>query len=88
MSHNCPKNNSMLLKLIAFGMCNTDPHLFVSNQRMTDINQYAFFFRLTSSLLDTIQDNYTFAQPGIQKKVADLKDLMSRADRKLHTQNF
>jgi ankyrin repeat protein len=37
-----------------------------------------------SSLLDTIQDNYTFAQPGIQKKVGDLKDLMNRADPALY----
>jgi hypothetical protein len=41
-------------------------------------------FWCVSSLLDTIQDNYTFAQPGIQKKVADLKDLTSRADPALY----
>lgn len=35
-----------------------------------------------SKLLDGIQDNYTFAQPGIQKKVAALKDLTLRIDGK------
>jgi len=33
-----------------------------------------------SKLLDGIQDNYTFAQPGIQLKVNALKDLVSRID--------
>uniref|UniRef100_A0A7E4WAX6 Rab-GAP TBC domain-containing protein n=1 Tax=Panagrellus redivivus TaxID=6233 RepID=A0A7E4WAX6_PANRE len=37
-------------------------------------------FWCVTALLDTIQDNYTFAQPGIQRKVADLKDLLSRVD--------
>ena len=33
-----------------------------------------------SKLLDGIQDNYTFAQPGIQNKVRELKDLVGRID--------
>ena len=33
-----------------------------------------------SKLLDGIQDNYTFAQPGIQLKVNALKELISRID--------
>ncbi|NXJ73495.1 TB22A protein, partial [Trogon melanurus] len=33
-----------------------------------------------SKLLDGIQDNYTFAQPGIQKKVKMLEELVSRID--------
>lgn len=37
-------------------------------------------FWCVSALLDTIQDNYTFAQPGIQRKVNNLKDLISRVD--------
>ena len=37
-----------------------------------------------SRLLDGIQNNYTFAQPGIQMKVNRLKDLMSRIDSPLH----
>lgn len=36
-----------------------------------------------SKLLDGIQDNYTFAQPGIQIKVAALKELTLRIDGEL-----
>ena len=35
-----------------------------------------------SKLLDGIQDNYTFAQPGIQTKVQQLRELMKRIDSK------
>uniref|UniRef100_A0A0N5AEZ9 Rab-GAP TBC domain-containing protein n=1 Tax=Syphacia muris TaxID=451379 RepID=A0A0N5AEZ9_9BILA len=35
-------------------------------------------FWCVTALLDTIQDNYTFAQPGIQRKVLQLQHLMSR----------
>jgi hypothetical protein len=38
-------------------------------------------FWCVSALLDTIQDNYTFAQPGIQRKVNDLRELISRVER-------
>ncbi|PIO68605.1 hypothetical protein TELCIR_09602 [Teladorsagia circumcincta] len=41
-------------------------------------------FWCASALLDSIHDNYTFAQPGIQRKVLQLKHLMSRVDRPLH----
>lgn len=37
-------------------------------------------FWCLSKLLDGIQDNYTFAQPGIQRQVAILKDLATRID--------
>ncbi|ETE65676.1 TBC1 domain family member 22A [Ophiophagus hannah] len=37
-------------------------------------------FWCMSKLLDGIQDNYTFAQPGIQKKVKMLEELVSRID--------
>src|SRR6218665_319431 len=33
-----------------------------------------------SRLLDGIQDNYTFAQPGIQTRINSLKELVSRID--------
>jgi len=33
-----------------------------------------------SKLLDGIQDNYTFAQPGIQQRISSLKELISRID--------
>lgn len=39
-------------------------------------------FWCVTALLDTIQDNYTFAQPGIQRKVSQLRHLMSRVDSK------
>ncbi len=35
-------------------------------------------------VLDGIQDNYTFAQPGIQLKVKQLEDLVTRIDGELH----
>jgi TBC1 domain family member 2 len=34
----------------------------------------------TSHLLEGIQDNYTFAQPGIQYKVRTLEELVKRID--------
>lgn len=37
-----------------------------------------------SKLLDGIQDNYTFAQPGIQLRINSLKELVSRIDNSLH----
>ena len=37
-------------------------------------------FWTTSHLLEGIQDNYTFAQPGIQYKVRTLEDLVKRID--------
>ncbi|KAG7264878.1 hypothetical protein CRUP_021126, partial [Coryphaenoides rupestris] len=37
-------------------------------------------FWCMSRLLDGIQDNYTFAQPGIQRKVKALEELVSRID--------
>ncbi|XP_066966923.1 TBC1 domain family member 22B isoform X9 [Macrobrachium rosenbergii] len=41
-------------------------------------------FWCMSKLLDGIQDNYTFAQPGIQTKVQQLRELMKRIDINLH----
>ncbi|CAN8018761.1 unnamed protein product [Ixodes persulcatus] len=41
-------------------------------------------FWCMSKLLDGIQDNYTFAQPGIQSKVNTLKELIQRIDSPLH----
>lgn len=37
-------------------------------------------FWCLSKLLDGIQDNYIFAQPGIQRQVARMKELCSRVD--------
>ena len=41
-------------------------------------------FWCLSKLLDSIQDHYTFAQPGIQRMVFKLKELVARIDAKLH----
>ncbi|VDM20904.1 unnamed protein product, partial [Hydatigera taeniaeformis] len=41
-------------------------------------------FWCVSRLLDTIQDNYTFAQPGIQNNVNKLSSLIERLDNELH----
>ena len=38
-----------------------------------------------SKLLDAIQDHYTFAQPGIQRMVFKLSELVARIDAPLHT---
>ncbi|EFP74272.2 uncharacterized protein PGTG_00228 [Puccinia graminis f. sp. tritici CRL 75-36-700-3] len=37
-----------------------------------------------SKLLEGIQDNYIFAQPGIQRQVARMKELCERVDARLH----
>ncbi|XP_005995486.1 TBC1 domain family member 22B [Latimeria chalumnae] len=42
-------------------------------------------FWCMSKLLDGIQDNYTFAQPGIQKKVKALEKLIRRIDERVHS---
>jgi TBC1 domain family member 2 len=41
-------------------------------------------FWCLSKLLDGIQDHYTFAQPGIQRMVYRLKELVHRIDAPLH----
>ncbi len=41
-------------------------------------------FWCLTKVLDGIQDNYTFAQPGIQLKVKQLEELIQRVDRELH----
>jgi TBC1 domain family member 2 len=40
-------------------------------------------FWCLTKLLDGIQDNYVFAQPGIQRQVASLRDLTTRIDKGL-----
>ena len=37
-------------------------------------------FWCLTKLLDGIQDHYTFAQPGIQRQVSKLKELITRID--------
>lgn len=50
----------------------------------TQRNIEADSFWCMSKLLDGIQDNYTFAQPGIQNKVKALEELISRIDEGVH----
>uniref|UniRef100_A0AAR2JK78 Rab-GAP TBC domain-containing protein n=1 Tax=Pygocentrus nattereri TaxID=42514 RepID=A0AAR2JK78_PYGNA len=50
----------------------------------TQRNIEADSFWCMSKLLDGIQDNYTFAQPGIQTKVKALEELVSRIDEDVH----
>ena len=45
-------------------------------------------FWCLSKFLDGIQDNYIFAQLGIQHKVNQLKELIQRIDGKDSDQNF
>lgn len=53
----------------------------VSKLNADDLQQVeADSYWCMAKLLDGIQDNYTFAQPGIQKKVHMLKELMQRID--------
>ena len=41
-------------------------------------------FWCLTRLLDTIQDHFTFAQPGIQRQVQALEDIIKRVDGQLH----
>uniref|UniRef100_A0A8C6T856 TBC1 domain family, member 22B n=1 Tax=Neogobius melanostomus TaxID=47308 RepID=A0A8C6T856_9GOBI len=50
----------------------------------TQRNIEADSFWCMSKLLDGIQDNYTFAQPGIQNKVKALEELIGRIDEDVH----
>ncbi|CAF0827462.1 unnamed protein product [Rotaria sp. Silwood1] len=51
-----------------------------SNRRIIEADSYW----ATSYLLEGIQDNYTFAQPGIQYKVRTLEELIKRIDDPLY----
>ena len=57
----------------------------ISKLKTVDLkNIEADSFWCLTKLLESIQDNYSFAQPGIQHKVALLKDLIKRIDSELH----
>jgi len=47
-------------------------------QRNNFVQVEADCFWCLGWLLDGIQDNYTFAQPGIQRQVSQLEDLIER----------
>ncbi|ORZ32308.1 rab-GTPase-TBC domain-domain-containing protein [Catenaria anguillulae PL171] len=50
----------------------------VKEEVLTGVEADAFW--CLTKLIDGIQDNYTYAQPGIQRLVSRLKDLMMRID--------
>lgn len=51
-------------------------------------NMEADTFWCTTKLLDGIQDNYTFAQPGVQTKVQKLQKLNENIDGKCNVCSF
>lgn len=55
----------------------------LSEKARQEIEADAFW--CVTHLLDGIQDNYTFAQPGVQRKVNVLRELTKRVDSNLHT---
>ena len=54
----------------------------VSDEQLAQVEADTFW--CVGKLLDGIQDNYTYAQPGIQRKIAALRELVSRIDVKLN----
>jgi len=70
---------------------NEDERLSVESFEVSNLSEKvvheveADAFWCTTNLLDGIQDNYTFAQPGVQWKVNMLRDLTKKVDLELHT---
>ena len=54
----------------------------LEDQTRRDIEADAFW--CMTKVLEGIQDNYTFAQPGIQVKIRQLEELLKRVDLDLH----
>ncbi|VDK47051.1 unnamed protein product [Taenia asiatica] len=54
----------------------------ITAEQLLDLEGDVFW--CASRLLDTIQDNYTFAQPGIQNNINKLSSLIERLDNELH----
>ena len=52
----------------------------LSTDKLREVEADTFW--CMSKLLDGIQDNYTFAQPGIQAKINSLKELVQRVNGK------
>ncbi len=55
----------------------------LTEQQINEMEADAFW--CLTKVLDGIQDNYTFAQPGIQLKVRQLEELVRRIDAELHS---
>lgn len=58
----------------------------VSDADFADVEADSFW--CFSKLLDSIQDHYVFAQPGIQRMVFKLKELTQRTDREFFLETF
>jgi hypothetical protein len=70
-------NKNKIIKILGIEIENFDINsLAESNRRIIEADSYW----ATSHLLEGIQDNYTFAQPGIQYKVRTLEELIKRID--------
>lgn len=54
----------------------------IDNQIMMDVEADTYW--CLTKLLDNIQDHYTFSQPGLQRMVMRLEDLIRRIDKELH----
>ena len=54
----------------------------LSERQLSEVEADSFW--CLTKVLDGIQDNYTFAQPGIQLKVRQLEELVRRIDAELH----
>ncbi len=68
----------------------TDPELFDPSLLPKNVLNAieADSFWCLSRLLDGIQDNYIFAQPGIQRSVKRMAELVARIDGKLSSRHF
>lgn len=53
----------------------------LSSERISDVEADCYW--CLTKLLDGMQDHYTFAQPGIQRLVFKLKELVRRIDGKV-----
>eukprot|EP01134_Creolimax_fragrantissima_P007662 CFRG7662T1 len=75
---------------VVFLYSHTAPGTDVENLVISEVEQEALkeieadTFWCLSKLLDGIQDNYTSSQPGIQRKVHRLEELIVRLDASLH----
>ena len=68
--------------LFTAGVNNLDVGSLLSREHRDFVEADAYW--CLTKVLDGIQDNYTFAQPGIQLKVKQLEDLTRRIDQELH----
>jgi hypothetical protein len=55
----------------------------LGNEIMSNVEADAYW--CMTKLLDNIQDHYTFSQPGLQRMILRLEDLVHRIDNELHS---